>query len=759
MNIKAYFPIILLIGLFLISIFSVKIQSPPPIIGKTGPLEAFSAMRAIEHLKIIAQAPHSSGTAAHEEVRKYIVNYCEEMGLEVSIQDTMAARKWGSTLSASHVKNIIARFKGKRANAKHLLVLSHYDSQPNTPGAADDGAGVVAMLETIRALSLGAPLEHDVLFVFTDQEESGLLGAEAFVNTGSLATNTGVLLNFESRGNKGVAYTFEVNEENGWVIKHFAKGAPYPVANSMAYEIYKIMPNDSDFSMFRKGKYTGVNQANIDGFANYHSMTDIVENIDPRIVQHHGSNMLGLIRHFDQQDLDNTKADDVNFFNPVGRWLWYFPAFLNIPLILLCIGLVILLIYANRSVEGYTFSTVMKGLGIFLFTILVSIGIGFILLAGLLKLYPHYSHFYANNFYNVHFYFWMFMGVTLLVFGLIYGNLFRSQHPLALFTGVVIFKIILLVMVHFFFETATYVIYYPLIFLLVLLLLKVYSKNKISPLWYLFLGMIPLLLLWAPIIQTLYIVFSLVIPYASMLLFGILLAMALPFWQKGGQPLNGMKVIGASVLLLSIILGHINSKPTLSQPLQSYLSYVLDRDENKAYWLSVSKHQDEWTEKYVDQKKYPKMDPLYEDRFNWPNWRGEASVQSLESPKIIHGIIPEDSSRFKHAFTIVPQREIIGLEIFLNNVNTLDSLILDGRPILWNADSTRTSNRLLLHAIRKEGLNIRFTSPQADSFSMTIIERSLRIPSDWLKVPMPDNYIQGTGNYSDAIFTKETFTF
>jgi hypothetical protein len=99
------------------------------------------------------------------------------------------------------------------------------------------------------------------------------------------------------------------------------------------------------------------------------------------------------------------------------------------------------------------------------------------------------------------------------------------------------------------------------------------------------------------------------------------------------------------------------------------------------------------------------------------------------------------------------------MEVFLNNVNTLDSIFLDGRPILWNADSTRTSNRLLLHAIRKEGLDISFSSTQVDSLNFTIIERSLRIPADWLKMPMPDHHIPGPGNYSDAIFTKETFTF
>ena len=36
--------------------------------------------------------------------------------------------------------------------------MAHYDSVPMAPGAGDDGAGVVAILETARALKTGSAL-------------------------------------------------------------------------------------------------------------------------------------------------------------------------------------------------------------------------------------------------------------------------------------------------------------------------------------------------------------------------------------------------------------------------------------------------------------------------------------------------------------------------------------------------------------------------------------------------------------------------
>jgi Zn-dependent M28 family amino/carboxypeptidase len=71
------------------------------------------------------------------------------------------------------------------------------------PGAADDAAGVAAVLETVRALTQGSPLRNDVVVLLTDGEEDGLFGARAFARDDPLRGRPAVVLNLEARGVSG----------------------------------------------------------------------------------------------------------------------------------------------------------------------------------------------------------------------------------------------------------------------------------------------------------------------------------------------------------------------------------------------------------------------------------------------------------------------------------------------------------------------------------------------------------------------------
>jgi len=116
-----------------------------------------------------------------------------------------------------NVYNVIARLKGAH-RSKAVIVAAHYDSQPNALGAADDGVSCAAMLETARILKAGPPLQNDVIFLFTDGEEDGLLGATAFVRESPLLKETSIVLNFDNRGSSGDNTMFETNAGNGWVM-------------------------------------------------------------------------------------------------------------------------------------------------------------------------------------------------------------------------------------------------------------------------------------------------------------------------------------------------------------------------------------------------------------------------------------------------------------------------------------------------------------------------------------------------------------
>ncbi len=104
-------------------------------------------------------------------------------------------------------------------------------------------------------------MRNDVIFLLTDGEELGLLGAAAFVNEHPWAKDVGVALNFEARGTGGPVRMFETSEQNGWLIRRFAQAAPYPRTDSISYEIYRSLPNDTDLTVFKRHGYAGLNFA------------------------------------------------------------------------------------------------------------------------------------------------------------------------------------------------------------------------------------------------------------------------------------------------------------------------------------------------------------------------------------------------------------------------------------------------------------------------------------------------------------------
>jgi hypothetical protein len=135
-----------------------------------------------------------------------------------------------------------------------------------------------------------------------------------------LAADGGVALNFESRGAGGPAVMFETSLGNADVVRQYADAVPYPVATSLAVEVYRLLPNDSDFSPFRDaGRLTGLNTAYLDGSANDHAPEDRPEDMDRGSLQQQGDNALALARSFGAADIATLAA-------PAGFHQTYFPA-------------------------------------------------------------------------------------------------------------------------------------------------------------------------------------------------------------------------------------------------------------------------------------------------------------------------------------------------------------------------------------------------------------------------------------------------
>ena len=91
---------------------------------------------------------------------------------------------------------------------------------------------------------------------------------------------------------------FETSDQNGWIIREFTRAAPSPVAYSLIYNLYKLMPNDTDLTKFKEGGMPGLNFAFGVGLNAYHTELDTAANLDPSSLQHQGDYMLNLARHF-----------------------------------------------------------------------------------------------------------------------------------------------------------------------------------------------------------------------------------------------------------------------------------------------------------------------------------------------------------------------------------------------------------------------------------------------------------------------------
>ena len=332
--------------------YSVYLQKPPEAVPSTAAADVFSAERAMEHIKAIAEKSHPMGSAEAMKVRDYLVDQLKTLGLNPEVQKE----------SDPALENIIGVLPGEDPEGPAVMLAAHYDSVPTGPGAGDDASGVAAILEAVRAIKAGPPLDNDLIVLITDGEEKGLLGAKAFVKHKEWLDRIGLVINFEGRGNRGPAYMFETSEENGWIIREFAAAHPHPLATSLAYSIYKLMPNNTDLTIFKGAGLKGLNFAFVEGVENYHKATDTPENLDRRSLQHQGVSALSLARHFSELNLNLASSEsDAVYFHVMGPNLVVYPGAMVTPIMFAALAAFSLAVAIGLRPEGLTLSGLFMG--------------------------------------------------------------------------------------------------------------------------------------------------------------------------------------------------------------------------------------------------------------------------------------------------------------------------------------------------------------------------------------------------------------
>ena len=317
----------------------------------------FSAERAMVHVRKIADQPHPTGTVANSDVRAYLVRELERLGAEVSLVDGAVpddsldrfARWTGNRPAAMTFTNVIGTLPGCDGALPAIALMAHHDTVPGSPGAPDDTAGVATILETARAVRARGGAQRDIVLLFTDGEELGLLGATQFVDNNPLAERIGAFINLEARGGGGRTTLFQTSVDNGELIRAYAGAVGRPGGSSLATFVYEALPNDTDLTPVLEAGYAGYNLSFIGRAGLYHSPKATPERLDRGSLQDMGDQTLALTVALGNSVHLPDRTESRTFFDAFGLFVIHYGTVVGWALLACTAFLQILCLRKNKS--------------------------------------------------------------------------------------------------------------------------------------------------------------------------------------------------------------------------------------------------------------------------------------------------------------------------------------------------------------------------------------------------------------------------
>lgn len=262
----------------------------------------FDPERLLADLSILAHDSmegRRTGTEGGARARRFLERAFDDRNL-LRVPDTMGAAADARTRSfpvngdATRVMgtNVLGRLVGSEFPSRYIVVSAHYDhlgvrGGEVFNGADDNASGVAALLALAQAFERVSP-RHSILFVALDAEESGLVGARAFVSDPPIPIDS-ILLNV----NLDMVGRSEANEIYVAGTYHYPALVPLVEAVASESEIHVLMGHDhpdlpsgddwtmaSDHGAFHEAgvpfAYFGV-----EDHPGYHRPTDTVDRITP----------------------------------------------------------------------------------------------------------------------------------------------------------------------------------------------------------------------------------------------------------------------------------------------------------------------------------------------------------------------------------------------------------------------------------------------------------------------------------------------
>ena len=306
----------------------------------------------MRHVEQIAQRPHPMGTADHDRVRDYIVGQLSARSASTPKSSKQPRSELGIGKRGTY-RTFLLGFPGRGPSRKAVLIMAHYDGVEAGPAASDDGAASAALLETLRALQARKqPMTHDVVALFTDGEEAGLLGAAAFVREHPWAKDVAIVPQFRGARDKWAFANVRDGAGKSRCRTRAAQCARRDGGIGLRDDLSHALPNDTDLSEVAVLGLPALNFAFADGVERYHTSRDDIAHLNPGSLQHHGSQMLTMARTFGTDALPRPRTGDGVFFDLPIVGLVVYPQGLELPLAILALVLVVTIVVRDRTGLG-----------------------------------------------------------------------------------------------------------------------------------------------------------------------------------------------------------------------------------------------------------------------------------------------------------------------------------------------------------------------------------------------------------------------
>ncbi len=275
------------------------------------PLPVLDSARLIADISALAADSMEGrriGTPGGARARAFLVGELKRIGIApigTQFETPFAAKTRAAELNGV---NLVGTVRGTKHADRFIVVSAHYDHLGVRNGViyngADDNASGTAAVLAMAAWFKRHPPENSIIFALFDGEESGLLGAKAFLETPPVPIEriiANVNLDMVSRNVKGELY---------------ASGAtPYPVMKPLLDSIARIAPvklllghdtgigennwiQQSDQGPFATKKIPFV-YFGVEDHPDYHKPGDKVGHIEPGFYYHCVQTIAEFVRRLD----------------------------------------------------------------------------------------------------------------------------------------------------------------------------------------------------------------------------------------------------------------------------------------------------------------------------------------------------------------------------------------------------------------------------------------------------------------------------